>query len=154
MEEPVQVYKGEMGLNDAVFNYPKAFRLSKKRYEKGFWFNAGLSVANLLVRAVGDVQALLNPHMTGLPDRDGRCESLPARFSLFLAYDDLYSNSRTSAIGKGRVTDEDVLLKSDKQGTETPSYLSGETPSYLSGEALSRHCGDARLRLRRRDWPP
>lgn len=128
-EEDLLIYKGQLGLNDAAFNFPKAFAKSKHRREPSFWFNSGLSVANLFVRAVGDVQALLNLHFAGHTDWDGQCQTLPARFNLMYEYHDSYVRNRATSWGLGRVASRERFLKTWNPRPQIPSHYAGATVS-------------------------
>ncbi|CAK0802000.1 unnamed protein product [Prorocentrum cordatum] len=83
MHDHLKIHEGDLIADDAVFNYPKALSTSKHSGEPAFMYNAGLSLANLFVRALGDIQALFFLYFADHPDWDGDCNSLPSKFNLY-----------------------------------------------------------------------
>jgi len=86
-QDRVKIYKGEVATDDAVYNFPRAMEESVHREEPNFLYNTGLSVANLFLRVLSDVQAMFNIYFANHPDWDQTCESLPAKFNLFYEMD-------------------------------------------------------------------
>lgn len=131
-QDKVKVYKGDLSTDDAVYNFPKALKESKMRDDPTFLYNAGLSVANLFLRILSDVQALFNLYFANHPDWDQTCESLPARFSLLFEMEDTRptSNWKSSKFlrnfGASRATREKRTLKLTHRAGDTVSQRGRE----------------------------
>jgi hypothetical protein len=83
VHDHLKIHEGDLIADDAVFNYPKALSTSQHSGEPAFLYNVGLSLANLFVRALGDIQAMFFLYFADHPDWDGDCNSLPAKFNLY-----------------------------------------------------------------------
>ena len=63
--------------DDRTLNFAKVARLSKFNKNPYFWREYGLSLANMFLRIVGDIQAIFNAYFANDAEWDGDCKFFP-----------------------------------------------------------------------------
>ena len=66
--------------DDRTLNFVKVARMSKFKKNPYFWREYGLSLSNMFLRIVGDIQAIFNAYFANDAEWDGVCSTLPGRF--------------------------------------------------------------------------
>jgi hypothetical protein len=118
--------------DDRVVNFAKVMRHSRHRDNPYFWRNVAVSVSNLFVRFMSDVQAIFNVYFAGSPNWTGACRSLPAKHVLLLETKD--DTSARRKLGYHFFTDK----RASAQGEEVPDdKVPWFQRRWLSGHALA-----------------
>eukprot|EP00947_MAST-08B_sp_MAST-8B-sp1_P004265 g4265.t1 len=79
-EEKDKEEEANQQFDDRTLNFAKVARLSKFTSNPYFWREYGLSLSNLYLRIVGDLQAIFNAYYANDAEWNGECTSLPGKF--------------------------------------------------------------------------